>query len=195
MPSTVTRDQLINNYLPKKDLNEALKFNATQGIAKIEVDGSINEFLAKFKEGSDISTTEFKSFSEKINKLDERVTKSIMYMVFEISKAHYEKLEDEFGRETQKIEQDFNTSGAIHRVNRADSTTKYMGLINSYYLFAKYIPVDQWRNGHSYPNASYDAVNSVPNIPFAINAFTLTGKLSPTKYNEIDTAKCNGSRL
>jgi hypothetical protein len=50
MPSTVTRDQLINNYLPKKDLNEALKFNATQGIAKIEVDGLISEYTSNLFE-------------------------------------------------------------------------------------------------------------------------------------------------
>ncbi|EHL32332.1 hypothetical protein LDG_5715 [Legionella drancourtii LLAP12] len=36
MPSTVTLDQLVNNYLPKKHLNEALNFNATQGIAEFK---------------------------------------------------------------------------------------------------------------------------------------------------------------
>jgi hypothetical protein len=178
----VDLDQLIDTYVIELNRNEAYKYTQKNDISKTKIDDLICNFLHKLNENLTINSEEFKSFSEKINKLDNKIKDSIIHFIFLIAHNIYKKHENEINKAVEEIGK---KQKPIHQ--GSPNVEKYADLINIYRLFAQNNSIYEGANlSNSFPGVyPYLHKTLSANIPFAINALMLTGNIPQEEYNGI----------
>ncbi len=179
-------NELINTYLSVKGaFVDSLN---TQGLLQTEVNASIYTFLDKLRRGLEIQPQEFDEFSKKLNELDQSIKNTIISIVFSITHKIYHHHNNAIEKAVDNIETSVKTSAPIPQ--ESPDAKKYIDLINIYHLFAHYLSIEKdGEHSNFFPGVNYYQRKILAsNIPFAINALTLTGQLPKANYYGINTA-------
>lgn len=179
--------ELINTYL-SGEVSFFVDSPNTQGLLQTEINVSIYTFLDKLIQGLEIQPHEFKEFSKKLNELDKSIKNTIISIVFSITYKIYRHHNNAIEKAVDNIETSVKASVPIPQ--ESPDAKKYIDLINIYHLFAHYLSIEKdGEHSNFFPGVNYYQRKILAsNIPFAINALTLTGQLPKANYYGINTA-------
>lgn len=182
-------NQLVDIHLSGDfKFQDAKKHAKETGIDQIEVDEAICTVLEKLAKGAEIKPEAFNEFSKKVKALSGDLKNAVVHMVFKIAFNSYRAHSEEVEEAVELIESSLNTSCPIPQ--GTPNPEKYMGLINLYHLLSQHSFIQTAGEfGNFYPGVNpYMRDQLASQLPFAINALTLTGRLPKANYNGVNTA-------
>ncbi|OCH97535.1 hypothetical protein A8135_14175 [Legionella jamestowniensis] len=171
--------ELISKYLN----NSYSKSEAQSYIRGLRIDTpipvEITTFIEKFASKELISEKEARNFSMQLTTLNKEIQNCIIHLLYNMSLNIYKEYEQEI-REIVENEIDGNLKkGKEIPISSEKHAKSYIGLLNCYQLFSCPLPRGDFT--FSYPGV-YDPQRNIINydVPFAINALRLVGKLPTT---------------
>ncbi|CEG57061.1 hypothetical protein [Legionella fallonii] len=177
-------------YITEKYLFKQSKDYVFGGNKDIELPEDITDFIRKLNNNEIIRKEEFQSFSESLLQLNKDVQDCIIFLLYYMTDPVFDiHYKDDITEAVNSIESSLNARREIPQ-SSGDDAEKYIRLVNYYYLFSHYRPKSNDYYGYAYPGTNSWDTNVRYNLPFAINALRLVGKLPTTPdFNGIDLSK------
>lgn len=174
---------------PKENPNAALSkyseidvfFHANPELSELSIPDSITSFLEKLRSQRVVNEDDFIVFHEWFKVQSPIVQDVFINFIYMISLKIYNEYQIEIHDAIRSIETSLATNKEIPQYQMTEQN--YIGLFNCMALFNTYsIPIQQNQSYVDFPGIPFDVKDIVrSDIPFAINALRLVGKLPKDK--------------